>query len=156
TRFLGVELYGKSLGVVGLGKVGREVAHRARAFGMEVRGFDPFLPEEIAARLGISMLPLPDLLAASDFLSLHLPLNSQTRQLIGEGELSRCRQGLRLVNCARGGIVDEVALARALREGRVTGAALDVFEKEPPGSSHPLIAHAAVVATPHLGASTVE
>jgi len=156
TRFLGVELYGKTLGVVGLGKVGREVAHRARAFGMEVRGFDPFLPEEVVARYGFSMLPLPDLVALSDFLTIHVPLNPQTRHLIGEAELSRCKPGLRLVNCARGGIVDEAALERAINENRVAGAALDVFEKEPPGSAHPLLGRDEVVATPHLGASTLE
>ena len=156
TRFLGVELYGKILGVVGLGKVGREVAYRARAFGMEVRGFDPFLPEEIASRLGFKLLPLKDLVAQSDFLTVHVPLNAQTRHLIGEAELQNCKRGLRLVNCARGGIVDEAALGSALEDGRVAGAALDVFEKEPPGESHPLVMRPEVVATPHLGASTVE
>jgi len=156
TRFMGVELYGKVLGVIGLGKVGREVAHRARAFGMEVRGFDPFLPEEVAARLGFALLPLPELAAQADFLTVHVPLNSQTRHLLGEAELKGCKRGMRLVNCARGGIVDERALARALDEGTVAGAALDVFEAEPPGPSHPLVARETVVATPHLGASTVE
>ncbi|HEU5179267.1 MAG TPA: phosphoglycerate dehydrogenase [Candidatus Polarisedimenticolia bacterium] len=155
-RFMGVELYGKTLGVIGLGKVGREVAARARAFGMEVRGFDPFLPEEVSSRLGFTMLPLPDLLAVSDFLTLHVPLNDQTRHLLGAETLQRCKPGIRIVNCARGGIVDEAALARALDQGKVAGAALDVFEKEPPASSHPLAARDEVVATPHLGASTVE
>jgi D-3-phosphoglycerate dehydrogenase / 2-oxoglutarate reductase len=156
TSFLGVELHGKVLGIVGLGKVGREVAHRARAFGMEVRGFDPFLPEEVVSRLGFAMLPLQDLVAQCDFLTVHVPLNSQTRHLIGKTQLSACKPGLRLVNCARGGIVDEVALQAALEEGRVAGAALDVFEKEPPGPGHPLVIKDQVVATPHLGASTVE
>ncbi|MCI0568298.1 MAG: phosphoglycerate dehydrogenase [Acidobacteria bacterium] len=155
-RFLGVELYGKVLGVVGLGKVGREVAYRARAFGMEVRGFDPFLTEEVATRLGFTLLPLRDLVAHCDFLTVHVPLNSQTRHLIGVAELKDCKRGLRLVNCARGGIVDETALAGALDDGRVAGAALDVFEKEPPGPAHPLVMRKQVVATPHLGASTVE
>jgi D-3-phosphoglycerate dehydrogenase/(S)-sulfolactate dehydrogenase len=156
TRFLGVELYGKVLGVIGLGKVGREVAQRARAFGMEVRGFDPFLPEEVASRLGFTMLPLQELVAQADFLTVHVPLNSQTRHLIGAAEMTRCKRGMRLVNCARGGIVDEQALARALDEGRIAGAALDVFEAEPPGPGHPLVTRDTVVATPHLGASTVE
>ncbi|MCI0656867.1 MAG: phosphoglycerate dehydrogenase, partial [Acidobacteria bacterium] len=155
-RFLGVELYGKVLGVVGLGKVGREVAYRARAFGMEVRGFDPFLTEEVATRLGFTLLPLRDLVAHCDFLTVHVPLNSETRHLIGVAELKDCKRGLRLVNCARGGIVDETALAGALDDGRVAGAALDVFEKEPPGPAHPLVMRKQVVATPHLGASTVE
>jgi len=156
TRFLGVELYGKTLGVVGLGKVGREVAARARAFGMEIRGFDPFLPEEVIHRLGFALLPLSELMAVADFLTVHVPFNAQTRHLIGEAELARSKPGLRLVNCARGGIVDEAALERALQEGRVAGAALDVFEKEPPGPAHPLVGRDNVVATPHLGASTVE
>ena len=155
-RFLGVELLGKTLGVVGLGKVGREVASRARAFGMEILGFDPFLPEEVVARLGFEMVPLTDLLARSDFLTIHIPLNAQTRHLVGAAELEKCRPGLRIVNCARGGIVDEAALAKAIQEGRVAGAALDVYEKEPPGAGHPLVGLDAVVATPHLGASTFE
>ncbi len=155
-RFLGVELMGKSLGIVGLGKVGREVASRARAFGMEVIGFDPFLPEEAVARLGVPMRPLPDLLSRSDFLTFHVPLNPQTRHLIGAAELERCKKGVRIVNCARGGIVDEAALAQAIRDGKVAGAALDVYEKEPPGAAHPLVGLDAVVATPHLGASTFE
>ena len=155
-RFLGVELYGKVLGIIGLGKVGREVAARARAFGMEVRGFDPFLPEEAAARLGFAMLPLPELLGSSDFLTVHVPLNEQTRHLLGAEELRRCKPGIRIVNCARGGIVDEAALLRALEDGSVAGAGLDVFEKEPPPAGDPLAARDEVVATPHLGASTVE
>jgi D-3-phosphoglycerate dehydrogenase/(S)-sulfolactate dehydrogenase len=155
-RFLGVELMGKTLGVVGLGKVGREVAARARAFGMEIRGFDPYLPEEVVARLGFRMLPLQDLLEQSDFLTLHVPLSPKTRHLIGAPELERCKPGIRIVNCARGGIVDETALTAAIRGGRVAGAALDVFEKEPPGPDHPLVGLDAVVATPHLGASTFE
>jgi D-3-phosphoglycerate dehydrogenase len=155
-RFMGVELYGKVLGVIGLGKVGREVATRARAFGMEVRGFDPFLPEEVAARLGFIMLPLPELVAVCDFLTVHVPLNPQTRHLLGAAELERCKPGMRIVNCARGGIVDEGALARALEQGKVAGAALDVFEKEPPAAGDPLTTRDEVVATPHLGASTVE
>ncbi|HEV8334897.1 MAG TPA: phosphoglycerate dehydrogenase [Candidatus Polarisedimenticolia bacterium] len=155
-KFLGVELLGKILGVVGLGKVGREVAARARAFGMEICGFDPFLPEEVVARLGFQMLALPDLIARADFLTVHVPLNAQTRRLIGPAELGRCKPGLRIVNCARGGIVDEQALEKALQDGRVAGAALDVFEKEPPGEDHPLVRRDTVVATPHLGASTLE
>ena len=156
SRFLGVELYGKKLGILGLGKVGREVAARARAFGMEILGFDPFLPEDLVARLGFRLLPLHDLLSEVDFLTLHVPLNSQTRHLIGRAELARCKPGLRLLNCARGGIVDEKALAEAIHEGRVAGAALDVFEQEPPGPRHPLAGLEQVVATPHLGASTLE
>jgi D-3-phosphoglycerate dehydrogenase len=155
-KFLGVELLGKTLGVVGLGKVGREVASRARAFGMEILAYDPFLPEEISARLGFSLVSLSDLLARSDFVTFHVPLNAQTRHLVGAAELERCKPGVRMINCARGGILDEEALRKALGEGRVAGAALDVFEKEPPGAGHPLLGMDAVVATPHLGASTFE
>jgi len=156
SRFLGVELYGKKLGIVGLGKVGREVASRARAFGMETLGFDPFLPEEVITRLGFRLLPLSDLVERVDFLTLHVPLNPQTLHLVGGPELAHCKPGLRLINCARGGILDEKALAEAIRVGRVAGAALDVFEKEPPDPHNPLLGLDTVVATPHLGASTLE
>jgi D-3-phosphoglycerate dehydrogenase / 2-oxoglutarate reductase len=155
-RFLGVELLGKTLGVVGLGKVGREVAVRARAFGMEILGLDPFLSAEVASRLGFRMVALQELLARSDFVTFHVPLGPQTRHLVSAAELRHCKPGLRLVNCARGGIVDEAALSEAIREGRVAGAALDVYEKEPPGPGHPLVPLPQVVATPHLGASTLE
>jgi D-3-phosphoglycerate dehydrogenase / 2-oxoglutarate reductase len=154
-KFLGVELFGKTLGVLGLGKVGREVAARARAFGMQVIGYDPVLTEEVAARLGVALLPVATVLQRSDIVTLHLPLTADTRHLIGRDELARCRKGVRIVNVARGGIVDEAALAEALRGGHVAGAALDVFETEPPGDS-PLLSLESVVLTPHLGASTQE
>ncbi|HEX9427753.1 MAG TPA: phosphoglycerate dehydrogenase [Candidatus Polarisedimenticolia bacterium] len=155
STFLGVELSGKTLGVLGLGKVGREVAARARAFGMEVIGTDPVLSTEVAARLGVTLLPLPEILARADFLTLHLPLTPETRHLIGRSELARCRRGVRIVNVARGGVLDEAALVEALQTGQVAGAALDVFEQEPPTGS-PLLALESVVLTPHLGASTQE
>ncbi|HMC81697.1 MAG TPA: phosphoglycerate dehydrogenase [Candidatus Polarisedimenticolia bacterium] len=156
SRFLGVELHQKKLGIVGLGKVGREVAARARAFGMEILGYDPFLPEDAVSRLGLQRVSLQGILEQADFLTVHVPLNGQTRHLIGREELQRCKPGLRVVNCARGGLIDEKALSDAIREGRVSGAALDVFEEEPPGPGHPLVGLETVVATPHLGASTVE
>jgi D-3-phosphoglycerate dehydrogenase / 2-oxoglutarate reductase len=154
-RILGVELSGKTLGVLGLGKVGREVAARARAFGMEVIGFDPVLSEEVAARLGVALVPIESVYARSDFITLHLPLTDGTRHLIGRDQLASCRKGVRILNVARGGVIDEAALCEALREGRVAGAALDVFEHEPPTGS-PLLTFDSVILTPHLGASTQE
>lgn len=153
--YVGVQLYEKVLGVIGMGKVGREVALRARAFGMEVIAHDPYLSEEMAQKLKVTFLQFRELLARSDFITLHLPLTDATRHLLGEAELRLCKPGVRIINCARGGIVDEAALARALREGRVAGAALDVFEREPPDRSE-LLGLENVLATPHLGASTVE
>jgi len=154
-RILGVELSGKTLGVLGLGKVGREVASRARAFAMEVIGYDPVLSEEVAARMGVSLVPLETIYERSDFITLHLPLTDSTRHLIGRDQLARCRKGVRILNVARGGIIDEEALCDALRDGRVAGAALDVYEQEPPKGS-PLLSFDSVVLTPHLGASTQE
>ncbi|HYV85887.1 MAG TPA: phosphoglycerate dehydrogenase [Patescibacteria group bacterium] len=155
SAFMGVELYGKTLGVLGVGKVGREVASRARAFGMQVIGFDPVLTGEAASRLGVSLVPLEEVLERSDMITLHLPLTPETRHLIGAAQLKRCRRGVRIINVARGGVIDEQALAEAVRSGHVAGAALDVFEKEPPVGS-PLLELDAVVMTPHLGASTEE
>jgi D-3-phosphoglycerate dehydrogenase len=154
-RILGVELYGKTLGVLGLGKVGREVAVRALAFGMTVIAYDPVLTEEAAARLGVTLVPLDAVWERSDVITLHLPLTDDTRHLIGREQLRRCRRGVRIVNAARGGVIDEAALGDALREGQVAGAALDVFEEEPPAGS-PLLALDSVILTPHLGASTRE
>jgi D-3-phosphoglycerate dehydrogenase / 2-oxoglutarate reductase len=154
-KILGVELAGKTLGVLGLGKVGREVAARARAFRMEVLGSDPVISEEVAARLGVTFVPIGVIYERSDFITLHLPLNEDTRHLIGAAELKRCRKGVRILNVARGGIIDEAALHEALVSGHVAGAALDVFENEPPAGS-PLLALDTVVLTPHLGASTQE
>jgi D-3-phosphoglycerate dehydrogenase / 2-oxoglutarate reductase len=154
-KFLGVELFGKTLGVLGLGKVGREVAARARAFGMAVIGYDPVLSEEVAARLGITLVPIPAVLERSDLITLHLPLTPETRHLIGRDQIARCRDGVRFINVARGGIIDESALVEALRAGKVAGAALDVFENEPPAGS-PLLELESTVVTPHLGASTQE
>jgi D-3-phosphoglycerate dehydrogenase len=153
--FVGTELRGKTMGIVGLGRIGQEVARRAQAFGMEVCGYDPFLPAERAEALGIRFLNLADLVAAADVLTVHTPLTPQTRGLIGRAELARMRPGAFVINCARGGIVDEAALHEALTQGSLGGAALDVFEHEPP-LGHPLLRLHNVVATPHLGASTRE
>jgi D-3-phosphoglycerate dehydrogenase len=153
--FVGHELYHKTLGVLGLGRIGREVATRARAFGMEVLAYDPYVAPSVAESVGAHALPLDDLLARADVLTLHLPLQAETRGMIGARELARLKPGAYLVNCARGGLVDEAALAAALASGRLAGAALDVFEREPPTGS-PLLGLDNVVATPHLAASSVE
>jgi len=154
-RFLGVELYGKTLGVVGLGKIGGEVAARATALGMRVIAFDPYVSPDRAARIGAELVPFEALLERSDHVTLHVPLTDGTRHLIGAAALARMRPGVRIINCARGGLIDEPALLAALEEGRVAGAALDVLEEEPPRDSA-LVRHPQVIVTPHLGASTAE
>ncbi|NIM06379.1 MAG: phosphoglycerate dehydrogenase, partial [Armatimonadetes bacterium] len=155
SQFVGVELYGKTLGVVGLGKIGSEVARRGLAFGMKVLAHDPFISVEQAQRLGVSLAELPDLLAQSDYVTLHLPLTKSTQQLINAETLALCKTGMRLINCSRGGVVDEAALAEALKNGQLAGAACDVFENEPPEGS-PLLGAPNAILTPHLGASTKE
>jgi D-3-phosphoglycerate dehydrogenase len=157
SKFLGTQLAGKTLGVVGLGRIGREVARRAAGLDMKVVGFDPFLAPAGAAQLGIDAVSaLDQLLPRVDFLTVHTPLTDETRDLIGAREIARLRKGARVINCARGGIVNEEALAEALRSGHLAGAALDVFVQEPPPADHPLLKLPNVVVTPHLGASTVE
>lgn len=155
-KFTGIQLYGKTLGLVGLGRIGREVGKRAVAFGMDVIGYDPYASPAQVAKLGIRLASLDEVLAQADFLSIHSPLTPQTRKMIGAKQLAALKQGARVVNCARGGIVDEKALGQALTSGHLAGAAVDVFEKEPPPADHPLLGLANVVVTPHLGASTVE
>lgn len=155
SRFTGVELSGKVLGVVGLGRIGSLVARRMAAFDMEVLAFDPYVTPERAAELGVRVVPLDELLGAADFVTVHLPKTPETIGLIGAEALAKAKPGLRIVNAARGGIVDEAALADALRDGRVAGAGLDVFETEPCTDS-PLFGLPGVVVTPHLGAGSVE
>jgi D-3-phosphoglycerate dehydrogenase len=156
-KFVGTQLAGKTLGVVGLGRIGREVARRAAGLDMKVIGFDPFLAPERAAQLGIeSVAGLAEVLPRCDFLTVHTPLTEETRDLIGGRELAMLRKGARVLNCARGGIINEEALAEALRSGHIAGAALDVFVQEPPSADHPLLKLPNVVVTPHLGASTTE
>ncbi len=155
TQWTGVELHGKVLGVVGLGRVGALVAQRALAFGMQLVAFDPYVSAERARQMGVELMTLDELMATADFVTIHLPKTPETLGLIGRDVLSRAKPGLRIVNTARGGIVDEEALAWAIGEGFVSGAALDVFVKEPTTES-PLFALDSVVVTPHLGASTSE
>ena len=155
-RFQGVELHGKTLGIVGLGRVGTMVAQRALAFGMRLLAYDPYVSRERARELGIELMPdLGALLVQADFVTIHLPRTSETEALIGERELGLMKEDARIVNTARGGIIDEEALASALRSGRLAGAALDVFDGEPV-TEHPLFALPNVVVTPHLGAATRE
>ncbi len=155
SRFMGMEVRGKVLGIIGLGRIGREVARRAQGLEMRVVAFDPYVAAEHARRLGVEMLDLPALLRAADFVSIHTPATAQTRGLIGAAELALLKPTAIVINCARGGIVDETALYEALEQKRLAGAALDVFEKEPPGDN-PLLQLENVVATPHLAASTHE
>jgi D-3-phosphoglycerate dehydrogenase len=155
SAFLGVELLNKTLGVIGLGKIGTEVARRAAAFGMNILGYDPFMAAEHAARLGAEVVELSELLQRSDFITVHVPVNRDTRHLIGADSLAEVKPDVRIINCSRGAVVDEAALAAAIQEGRVAGAGLDVFETEPPTDS-PLLGLERVVLTPHLGASTAE
>ncbi len=156
-KFTGTQLEGKTLGVVGLGRVGLTVAHRAQAFGMTVVGYDPFLAADRAQELGIeSVQKVEDLWPRCDFITLHTPMTEETRNIIGASALAAMKPGVRIINCARGGLIDEAALVEALNAGKVAGAAIDVFEPEPPPAGHPLVNHPAVLVTPHLGASTEE
>lgn len=153
--FVGIQLQGKTLGIIGFGRIGKALAKRALALEMKVIAFDPFIPREEAVSLGVTLVPLEELLRNSDFVSIHVPLTPRTRGMIGWKELSLMKPSAYLINTARGGIVDEAALARALEEGRIAGAALDVFENEPPLNS-PLLKSDKVIFTPHIGASTRE
>ncbi|MDH4036598.1 MAG: hypothetical protein OEX18_02685 [Candidatus Krumholzibacteria bacterium] len=153
--FLGVELAGKTLGVVGLGRVGREVALRARAFQMRVLACDPFVVADQALEIGVELMKLPEVIRRSDWITMHVPLGMDTQGLIGPREIAAMKDGVVIVNCSRGGVVDEAALLQALDAGKVRAVAMDVFEKEPPGDS-PLLRHPRSVFTPHLGAATVD
>jgi D-3-phosphoglycerate dehydrogenase / 2-oxoglutarate reductase len=156
-RFAGAELSGKVVGIVGVGKIGRTVASRLQSFDMQVLGYDPVLAPDVAERIGVELVDLDAIFSRCDFITVHTPLNDATRGLLNELTLARCKPGVRLVNCARGGIIDERALLAALESGHVAGAALDVFTAEPPGPDlKALLAHPHVVVTPHIAASTEE
>ena len=156
-KFTGTQLGGKTLGIVGLGRVGLAVAKRALGFDMTVVGFDPFLSAERAQALGVeSVVRLDDLWGQCDFITIHTPLSAETRHLVGPREIAMMKDGVRLINCARGGLIDEAALLEALNSGKVAGAAIDAFDPEPPPADHPLVLHPKVLVTPHLGASTEE
>lgn len=153
--FKGVELYEKTLGIVGMGKIGTEVAKRAKSFQMKILGFDPYLTEERAKKLGITKASLEEIASESDFITFHTPLTNETRGLVNEDYINKMKKGVRLVNCARGGIINEAALLQGIQNGVIAGAALDVFEQEPPTNLE-LLQHPNIIATPHLGASTEE
>ena len=155
-KFQGIELSGKTLGLIGFGKIGKEVAKRAKAFGMNVVAFDPVVSDESANEIGVKLLELDELIASADILSLHLPLNDKTKHIISEELLLKTKPGVKIINCARGGLIDEKALFKSLINGQVSAAGLDVFENEPPEFSDDLFKHPGVVCTPHLGASTEE
>jgi D-3-phosphoglycerate dehydrogenase len=156
TKFLGTEVNGKVLGVVGFGRIGREVAKRAAAFNMRVVAYDPFIPAETIKQYGVESADLESVLKIADFITFHTPLTPETKYLLNEKTFKLCKKGVRIVNCARGGIVEEKALVDAIKSGHVAGAALDVFEKEPAAADNPLLKMAEVICTPHLGAATEE
>ena len=154
-RFMGVELTGKTLGVIGCGNIGSIVADRAIGLRMKVIAYDPFLSPERAVELGVEKVELDDLLRRADIITLHVPMTEKTKNVLSAENIAKTKKGVRIVNCARGGLVDEVALRAALDSGHVAGAAFDVFVEEP-ATSNPLFGHPNVVCTPHLGAATTE
>ena len=155
-KFVGVEMCNKTIGVIGLGNVGRIVAERAAALRMKVIGYDPFIAAENIARMGVEPGTLDDIYTKADFITVHVPLTTDTQGLINKAAFAKMKRGVRIINCARGGIVDESDLAEAIQQGRVAGAALDVYVDEPPPPDHPLLRLDQVITTPHLGASTDE
>ena len=155
SKFSGTEMYEKTLGIVGFGKIGQLVAHRMKAFGMNLIAYDPYLTADKVSALGVKLVELDELLKSSDFITIHLPKTKETLNLIGEEALSKVKPTVHIVNAARGGVLDEVALYKAITEGRVAGAGIDVYASEPCTDS-PLFSLDQVVATPHLGASTEE
>jgi D-3-phosphoglycerate dehydrogenase / 2-oxoglutarate reductase len=155
-KYQGTEIYNKTLGIIGLGRIGRVVAERALGLKMRVVGYDPFITKEAASSLGVELVSLDELLARSDFITIHTPKTKETTKLLNRKAFHKMKPGIRIINCARGGIVDEAALYEALTEGKVAAAALDVFETEPPPADFPLRNLANVICTPHLGASTEE
>ncbi len=154
--YMGTELRGKTLGIVGFGRIGRAIAKRALAFEMVVIAHDPFVPDDLGRDLGVEMVSLDDLYARADYITLHSVVTDQTRHMINRETLARMKPGVRLINAARGALIHEGDLAEAIRSGHVAGAALDVYEDEPPPAGHPLIGLPGVIDTPHLGASTEE
>lgn len=156
SKLVGNELYGKTLGVYGLGKIGTAVAKRAQSFEMDVLGCDPFVSDEYAGKLGIELVGLDELLERSDYLTLHVPATKDTKGSIGPEMIAKMKPGIRVINVARGGIVDEAAIVKAVEEGHVAGLAFDVYEKEPPPPENPLLSCEKAITTPHLGASTAE
>ncbi len=154
-RFTGVELFNKTLGIIGIGKIGSQVAKRAQALAMNIIAYDPYLSEDRANAIGVEKVELKELFSRSNFITIHTPITPETRNLINKETIKKMKKGVRIINCARGGIVNEKDLYDALVEGKVAGAALDVFEKEPP-EGNPLMTLENLICTPHLGAATKE
>jgi len=152
--FMGVELRGKTLGIVGLGRIGRAVATRAIAFEMNVIAYDPYVPRDIAHTIGVELVDLEEIYRQSDFITLHTIVTEETRHMINELSLSKMKEGVRIVNAARGALIHDQDLANAIQSGKVAGVAMDVYETEPPPADHPLIGLDEVIDTPHLAAST--
>jgi len=156
SKFMGVELSGKTLGVIGLGRIGTRVTIRARAFGMRGIAYDPYIAETVFEKVGAEPVSLETLIAQADVITVHTPLTDETRGMIGAAEMAKMKDTVILVNCARGGIYEEKALADALNSGKIAGAAVDVYEKEPPGKDHPLLHAKNIILSPHIGANTIE
>ena len=155
-KYVGVELRGKTLGVIGMGRIGSGVAKRALAFDMKVIGYDPYINEERAEAMGVQVGTLDDIVAQADFITVHMPLTPETKNMLNKDNMAKMKKGVRLINCARGGIINEADLAEAVKDGKVAGAAIDVFTSEPLAADSPLRGIPGIVLTPHLGASTVE
>jgi len=155
-KFMGMEILNKTLGIIGMGKIGTEVAKRAKGLFMKVIAYDPYISEEVARKLRVELVELEEVFKKSDIITLHVPKNSETTNLINRETIQKMKEGVRIINCARGGLVDEQALAEALKSGKVAGAALDVYDQEPPPADNPLLRLPNVICTPHLGASTEE
>jgi len=154
-KFLGTEIFKKTLGIIGLGRIGAEVAKRAESFGMEIIAYDPYISKTHAREMGVKLVNFPELIKQADYITIHVPSTPETKHIINKETISQMKEGVRIINCARGGIIDEDALAEAVKSGKVGGAALDVFEKEPPFDS-PVLGVDNIIVTPHLGASTEE
>ena len=155
-KYSGTELRGKTLAILGLGKIGKEVAIRAKSFGMNIIGFDPLLSKEVASEFGIQLQSLDEIWPKADIITVHVPMSESTKNLISQSTLAKCKDGVKVLNCARGGIVNESDIVEAIDNGKVSGAAFDVYISEPPDFSNKLLSHPKIVCTPHLGASTEE
>ncbi len=155
-KYTGTEIFGKTLGVIGTGRIGSEVGKRALVFGMKVMAYDPFASKDHIQKIGFVPSTLDEIFSQADYITVHTPKSKETAHLIDDKAFAKMKKGVRIINCARGGIVDEAALLRALESGKCAGAALDVYESEPPGADHPLVQREDCTCTPHLGASTAE
>ena len=155
-KYKGAELNNKTLGIIGFGKIGKEVALRSVSFGMDVVCYDPLFSEESASKIGVKLVSIDNLFKNSDIISIHVPLTEETKNIISKKNLDKCKKGVKIINCARGELIDDSDLLNSLNSGQVSGAAIDVFKTEPPNFSDPLLRHPNVITTPHLGASTQE